>query len=184
MLGGATDGTIHIWNKKKNYSRADYIIECANLFDPLSAVMAIVPSPCNPHLYASRGEDGTLRVWEINKKFSSLKKPRVVRTFSKVENMYPTANVAFSPDGSLLCCGTSPPPGTATATTVTAVAKGDGKSMLFFFDLGIKKFSEKVPAAIEEVVPACLGVAVTPEESAIFVQWQAKSNQIFCRCVW
>lgn len=175
MLGGATDGTIHIWNTKKHYSRADFIIEAANLFTPLSAVMSIVPSPCNPHLYASRGEDGTLRLWEINKKFSSLKKPRVLRTFSQVENIYPTANVTFSPDGSLLCCGTSPAPTTTTEK---------GKSMLFFFDLKMEKFSEKVPAAIEDVIPACLGVAVAADESAICVQWQAKSNQIFCGYFW
>jgi WD40 repeat protein len=178
MIGGATDGTIHIWNTKKHYSRADFIIEQANLFAPLSAVVSIVPSPCNPHLYASRGEDGTLRVWEINKKMSSLKKPRVLRTFSRVENLYPTANVAFSPDGSLLCCGTSPPP----TSTATGTGTG-GKSMLYFFDLRVKKSSEKVPKAIEEVIPASLGVAVAAEESAIYVQWQAKTNQIFCRWV-
>lgn len=181
MLGGATDGTIHIWNTKKHYSRADYIIESANLFTPLSAVMSIVPSPCNPHIYASRGEDGTLRVWEINKKLSSMKKPRVLRTFSKVLNMYPTANVAFSPDGSLLCCGTSPP--STTTTTASGTGSAEGKSMMYFFDLKVKKFSEKVPAVIEEVIPACLGVAVAAEETAIFMQWQTKSNQIFCRYV-
>lgn len=171
IIAGATDGTIHIWNTKKNYSRADFIIEQANVFTPLSAVMSIVPSPCNPHVYASRGEDGTLRLWEINKKFSSMKKPRVLRTFSKVDNLYPSANVTFSPDGSLLCCGTSPPTGSSSG----------GKSMLYIFDLHTTKFSEKVPPVKEGVEVACLGVAVGTEESAIFVQWQAKSNQIFCR---
>jgi len=169
MIGGATDGTIHIWKTKKHYTRADFIIEQANIFSPESAVMSVVPSPCNPHVYASRGEDGTLRLWEINKKVSSMKKPRVLRTFSKVDNLYPTANVAFSPDGSLLCCGTSPPTGSSA-----------GKSMLYFFDLHTKKFSEKVPRVEEGMVAACLGVAVGSEESAIFVQWQAKSNQVFC----
>lgn len=182
MIGGATDGTIHIWNAKKHYSRADFIIEEANLFTPLSAVLSIVPSPCNPHLYASRGEDGTVRVWEIHKKMSSLKKPHVLRTFSRVENLYPSANVAFSPDGSLLCCGSSPPappprgPGPAAATGPTG-----GKSMLYFFDLRVKPWAEKVPKEEGAVLPASLGVAVADDESAIFVQWQAKSNQIFCR---
>ena len=170
MLGGATDGSIHIWNAKKHYTRADYIIENANVFDSQAAVMSIVPSPCNPHVYASRGEDGTLRLWEINKKFSSVKKPKVLRTFSKVENIYPTANVDFSPDGSFLCCGTSPSPNSS-----------EQKSMLYFFDLKMKKSPEKVPRAIEDVVTPCLGIVVSSEDSAIFVQWQQKSNQIFCR---
>jgi hypothetical protein len=52
---------------------------------------------------------------------------------------------------------------------------------LYIFDLHTKKFSEKVPPVKEGVEVACLGVAVGTEESAIFVQWQAKSNQIFCR---
>jgi WD40 repeat protein len=170
IIAGATDGTIHIWNSKKHYYKADFIIEEANLFTPASAVMSITPSPCNPHLYAARGEDGTLRLWEINQKFSSVRKPKLLRTCSKVDNLYPTANVAFSPDGTLLCCGTSPP-----------AAPAAGKSMLYFFDLKVKKFSEKVPSVTDGVVPACLGVAVSGEDSAIYVQWQAKCNQIFCR---
>lgn len=174
MIAGATDGTIHIWLAKKHYSRADFVIDSVNLTagtaTTTSAVLCVAPSPCNPHLYASRGEDGTLRLWEIPQKASAIKKPRLLRTFTTVHNLYPSANVAFSPDGSLLCCGTTPS------------ASGE-KAMLLFFDLGVKALSQEVPPAQEvgAVTGACLGVALGVDESAIFVQWQGKSNQIFCR---
>lgn len=169
MFGGATDGTIHIWNTKKHYNRADYIIEHANVHSISSPVSSIVPSPCNNQHYASRGEDGTLRLWDISKRVSSAKKPRVLKTFSKVDNVYPTANTAFSPDGSMLCCATSP------------VHSGpDEKSMLYFFDSTFRDEATDSQGVSNVEIPAFLGIVVCCGDSAIFVQWQAKCNQIFC----
>mmetsp|Transcript_14144 Transcript_14144/g.21160 ORF Transcript_14144/g.21160 Transcript_14144/m.21160 type:complete len:777 (-) Transcript_14144:162-2492(-) len=162
MIGGATDGTIHIWNTRKHYSRADIVIQHANVYEPESSVISVKPSPLSSmsNLLASRGEDGTLRLW-------NLLSPKVpLRSYTRVENVYPTANVEFSPDGTFLCCCTS---------LTGKSADVEEKSMLYFYDIrevtSTKNTKEQSP---------CLGIGVSSESSAICVKWQPKTNQIFC----
>lgn len=155
MIGGATDGSIHIWNTHKHYSRADIVIQNANAFEQDVPVISVRASPVDRGTFASRGEDGTLRVWDIR----TPKTP--VKTLARSRNVYPTANVEFSPDGATLCCGTSP-------------SREGGTAMLFFFDISPRGPKEKGET------PACLGIAVGNDCSAIFVVWQPKTNQIIC----
>jgi WD40 repeat protein len=106
MIGGATDGSIHIWNTHKHYSRADIVISSANAYEPNTQVTCVRPSPVERGTFASRSEDGTLRLWDIR----SPKAP--VKTFARAHNIYPSANVDFryysSPklriDGTHICC--------------------------------------------------------------------------------
>ena len=55
MIGGATDGSIHIWNSHKHYSRPDVLIPTANVFTPNSSVICVRPSPVDRGVFASRG---------------------------------------------------------------------------------------------------------------------------------
>lgn len=89
MIGGATDGSIHIWNTHKHYSRADIVITNANAYEPNVPVISVRPSPVERGTFASRSEDGTLRLWDIR----TPKAPS--KTFTRARNIYPTANVEF-----------------------------------------------------------------------------------------
>lgn len=85
VIGGAADGTIHIWNVKKQINRADIIIKPAHQ-GPISCVNV---SADNSTLVSRGCEDCTVLVWDLNKP----SKPVV--SFEGAPNDYPTANVDF-----------------------------------------------------------------------------------------
>ena len=77
-----------------------------------------------------------------------------------------------SPDGSILCCGTTP-------------ANEEDKSMLYFYDISASSPSSVSSGSDagdsrKEVRPF-LGIGVASGCSAIYTLWQAKTNQIICR---
>jgi hypothetical protein len=74
----------------------------------------------------------------------------------------------FSPDNSLVCCGTSP-------------VRSDpaSKSMLLFFEVKDKNKGKGKESPVSGPV---LQIAVEGGGvSAIMVKWQAETNQILCR---
>jgi WD40 repeat protein len=108
MVGGAADGTIHIWFTHSSYSRADIIIDSPSAsVSPLSSrpssrssdgagggyVMSVVESPTQPGLLGARYENGLINVW----KYSTKGKREVagLQTFRGAKNVYQMANVDF-----------------------------------------------------------------------------------------
>lgn len=88
-VAGASDGSVHIWQERKIYSRADTVIKSAhgsvNIASNVTAVL--MTQDCSTLI--SRGEDGMIKVWDI-------KKPQAaVRVFQGCNNMYPSANIAL-----------------------------------------------------------------------------------------
>eukprot|EP01034_Spumella_vulgaris_P022608 gene22608-28744_t len=158
MVGGASDGTIHIWNHKKLYTRADIIlkpVETATLRKPCGVVVA-----ADNNTLAVRYEGGVVALWD-------LKRPSApVKVMTGMLNDYPTANVEFSPDGALICCGTSPVSANSASAASSEVT--ETKSRLYFFEV-----------AGDAVVPS-MHIAVAAGVSAIMVKWQNKTNQIYC----
>lgn len=68
------------------------------------------------------------------------------KVFTNLPNDYPSANVDFSPDGSLICCGTSaatqkrgPPSsssaGNATENTAAETSALESKAGIYFFEV-------------------------------------------------
>lgn len=153
MVGGASDGSIQIWVTRKVYSRPDVLMRPAHTQDV--AVTAVVMSPTESHVLASRAADGVVLLWDLRKP----KQP--YRKFVDIPNIYPTANLAFSPDGSLIVCGTS-----------MQKRGAEEKSHLLFFETGINAVVSGEP---------CLKVGMKSGCSVICVKWQPKTNQIFAR---
>lgn len=87
MIGGAADGSIQIWNARKVYSRPDVIIRPAH--GDGVAVISVVISPASNNILASRGNNGTVMLWNLKSTRAPLK------VFNNLPNIYPTANVEF-----------------------------------------------------------------------------------------
>lgn len=88
-IGGATDGSIHIWYEKKIYSRADVVIKSAHgVGSSNSFVTCVLVTSDNLNLI-SRGDDGSIKVWDLKRTQSPIK------VFSGYPNIYQTANMAI-----------------------------------------------------------------------------------------
>lgn len=186
IVGGAADGSVHIWNERKIYSKADIVLRhpaCAD--SPITSVVVMNDN----NTLAARSASGHVFLWDI-RNATTAKAP--IKVFSDLQNDYPTANVAFSPDGTLLCCGTSPVTTvrtnaftktgassssssskcTSTETAPLAPAPAPeteaSKSRLYFFDV-----------AGPSTAPA-LSIAMALGATAIMVKWHPGTNQILC----
>jgi len=146
MLGGASDGTIHIWNERKIYNRADVVLKACGT----SEITYILVSK-DGNTIVSRSASGMIAIWDLRRPQNPIK------VIDGIPNIYPTANVEFNPDETLICCGTTNP----------AMKRGDPdkKSLLCFFH--VKGNS----------VDPCMKIGIPG--SAIMVKWPAVINQIF-----
>ena len=96
ILGGASDGSIHIWNERKSYSRADIILRGDYASQLISSV---VISPDGSLLAARALEDNCVLVWD----FASISTSQTpVMKLTNIHNDYPTANVDFRYE--IYCC--------------------------------------------------------------------------------
>lgn len=182
VIGGAADGSVHIWNERKIYSRADIVLRHDLCTD--SPITSVCVMKDNSTL-AVRSANGFVFLWDI-RNVSSAKAP--LKMFTNLPNEYPTANVAFSPDGTLLCVGTSPvvttlkasgsgssapvsgpsAPGTSYTGGASSGDIVEPKSRLYFFEV-----------AGPSTAP-CLDIALAAGATAIMVKWHPSTNQILC----
>jgi hypothetical protein len=153
MIGGAADGSIQMWTTRKVYSRPDVIIRPGH--GENVSVVCVVLHPTEAHILASRGSDGVIMLWDLRRP-----KAPAYRKFVDIPNIYPTANLDFSPDGSLLVCGTCLPK-----------RDSDEKAHVCFFET-------RLDAVVNS--EACLKVGMKAGSSVICVKWQPKTNQILC----
>ena len=102
ILGGAADGSIHIWNHKKTFSRPDYILR--HPYNNTNTIITNLTIASDNTTLAARCSDGTLFIWDLGPKIGT--KP--VFELPNVPNDYPTANADFSPDNKYIICGTTP----------------------------------------------------------------------------
>lgn len=178
IIGGTNDGSIQIWLEKKVYSRADMVLrtDCCIA----KTILSVNFSMDNTTL-ASRSSSGHVILWDTHNS-TTVKTP--LKIISGMNNDYPFANTAFSPDGSLLCCGTSPisvpilysahqpksssETTTSTITTSTITSDENNKSRLYFYEV-----------TGTSVLPIS-HIALAAGASAIMVKWHPKTNQILC----
>ena len=205
IVGGTSDGSIHVWNNKTILSsRADMIMKSTLTSSSGGAlsghgdevtITSVVISPDNK-LLASRGTDGKIIVWNL--KFGNNNQTVPMHVYPNLINIYPQANVEFSPDSGILCCGTSVAADvwkqqlksshiqTNTGERPVVISSSDNsnsspeaqqqqeaeKCFLLFFDL-----------TSPGTVAPLLRIAVPNVGSLIYIKWQWNTNQIFCRYV-
>jgi WD40 repeat protein len=109
MIGGATDGTIHIWLTHAHYSRADLILDPILSSPSLSPslggagtgveagyVMSVKESPCHPGYLAARYENGMVKLWKYSQATAGKKREiQEIHTFQQAKNVYQMANIEF-----------------------------------------------------------------------------------------
>ena len=184
IIGGAADGSIHIWNVRKQYSKPDIVIRpaCYTINTKVRGVQEIADSikgysvtsvtvSSDSRLLASRNEDGLVRLWDLRRPQSQIEKP--LMEITGVNNIYPSANVEFSPDNTWLACGTS-----------IDRKNPEQRSTLSLYQIPtIPSFSPGNPAS-EPMQPknkVIIGISGAKSDmSAIYVKWQPNTNQIFC----
>jgi len=111
--GGAADGSVQLFSfGARSANRPDAVMRDAH---GGSEVTGLEFSP-NGRLLASRGDDDTVKVWDLRKTKAPL------RTYTGVESFFSTSNAAWSPDSKTLVAGTS-------------VRKGQGTGLLKFWDV-------------------------------------------------
>lgn len=90
-IGGASDGTIHIWFTHSHYNKADIIID--NPFQNNSFfVMSVVESPIQEGLLGVRYENGLIVLWSYETKKKEVKR---LKTFNEANNVYQMSNLEF-----------------------------------------------------------------------------------------
>jgi hypothetical protein len=187
-IGGAADGTIHIWNSRKggySYTKADFILALPLTSGKIITGLAVSG---DSQILAARYDGGFVVLWQL--KLNSLKAKggaTPLRVFSELFNEYPTANVTFSPDGALICCGTS---------STSAGGGSDSKPRLFFFEVSPDEVASSEPLFAISAAAMHIAVIFSPSadpsidssaatstsssSSVIYVRWQSSTNQILC----
>jgi len=125
--------------------------------DETAAVTGVVFSPDNTKL-AVRANNGCVSVYKFGRNDIGVVTLKLERRILNLETNYEMSNVAFSPDSSLVCVGTSVMP------------KSKEMSMLKFY---------KAVACSDEKEPAAASVAVEEGVSCVCVKWPVKLKQIF-----
>lgn len=196
LAAGGADGSVQIWLSKKMFSsRPDFIMKATTAgsgHDEGVTITSVAFSP-DGSVVASRGSDGKVALWSV-KPFtttSGLKgnhQAVPLKLICDATNVYPQANVQFSPDGGMICLGTSSSkadtrrPSDVTGSSASssssaagscggngaADAEGEGKCYLLFYDV--------VGAAVE---PA-MRISVLGVGSLIHIKWAPNTNQLFC----
>lgn len=85
-MAGACDGSVHIWNERKIYSRADIILRPAHA---LGTTLCCVSMSSDNTLASRSLEDGVVLVWDLSRPQKPLLK------MTGLTNNYSTANVDF-----------------------------------------------------------------------------------------
>lgn len=166
VIAGCVDGSIHIW-APPIFTRTFAVLRPAH--GSGSSVTCVATSGGT---LASRGSDGTVLIWALTALSSSssmnAQSPIPIRRIRGLESTYASANVDFSPDGTLLVAGGSP--------------TGEGssaRSTLSFYKI------DQLSGPLDTVgsdgfTTPCLQIGVLSGASVVAVKWIKATNQILC----
>ena len=196
MVVGTACGSIQIWNCFGNSVNSRPLGAVFSAHGGTAKQVTFVTFSRNGERIASRSEsDNTVRVWDVSQieKMGAL--GRKYRTEDKGEpisllavcNGLPalngSANCSFSPDGSILCAGSSVDPRAGKSTKSNNVC---GK--VKFYRLPEENRSKHNKEAVSKssskrknpiaVLDPLEEVSVSPNASVLGVQWHPKLNQI------
>jgi WD40 repeat protein/pSer/pThr/pTyr-binding forkhead associated (FHA) protein len=190
IVAASEDGALHFWKPQRaKNTRPHMSVHGAHL--PASATSgnstsSVAFAPQGSTQFASRGADGTVKLWDLRK----FKKP--LRTWEGLPNYELTTALAWSPDGKTLCTGTSgvsegraarasaqsaafglssaSPPSAAAAAAAAALPPLETIGTLAFCDA--KAAKEEPP----------LQLPILHDGSVVGVVWHEGTNQIAVGC--
>lgn len=159
IIGGAADGSIHIFNEKKIYSRADIIIKHPQ--GHISSAITSILFSKNDYTLVSRCKDDKICIWDIRKP-----KQEPVKVISNTYNSYPSSNVEFNPNETIICCGIS------SLDTNNSVLKGPSNSTIAFYEVNGSSHTPYLQFGITHTKDS----ANSP--IPIYIKWCSTTNQI------
>lgn len=147
ILAGCQDGSLQLWRHRARYGLPDTVVRDAHgKGNEVTGLCFDADGGCK---IASRGMDDTMKLWDVRR----FKEP--LRTFGDLEVVHSGADCVFSPDGSVVVCGTS-------VDSRNSKARG----RVVFFD--VEGHSD------EPIYEVPLGFG----ESAISLAWHPVLNQV------
>ena len=153
---GTSCGSIQIWNSTKIGSRPDRVIYDAHGKD--IAVHSLVFSNDAKKLASRCMEDDSVKIWDV-RRLSRTSKP--IAVCPGLLSIYEYSNTSFSPDGNLLCVGTSVEPHTKQENNT-----------------GRQEYGQLKIYDISKDAEFLVSIRISPNISAITCTWHKKLNQI------
>ncbi|GKY95088.1 hypothetical protein MPSEU_000472900 [Mayamaea pseudoterrestris] len=154
---GTACGSIQIWSHARVSNRPERVT-----FDAHGAKKAVTSLVYNTDgaLIGSRSiEDDSAKIWD-NRRLSRSSKPEII--CKGLESFHEPANLAFSPDGKIVCAGAA-----------KVVSKGNELGRLNFYDI-----SKEAKGSVQPVFSINLDQGISP----VVVKWHTKIKQIFVGC--
>jgi WD40 repeat protein len=171
IIGGTLDGSVQIWTEKRIYSsKADLIISWRDLSESArssssspSPVISITVTNDNTRL-AVRYECGLILLWSFT---DNCKNP--LFQWKDCPNIYPSANLLFNLDSSLLLFCTSPRSGGP-----------DPHSRIHFYDVSSSSSNKNSHSTTTITTPKeILSLVISNNLIGIHLKWHPVTNQIF-----
>lgn len=151
VAGGTMDGQIQCYDPRKTYAGAALTIRDAHAEGSGDLGISSIRFSPDGRLVASRAcSDDMVKIWDVRKATAPLK------TFSGIEGVFMTANVAFNAAGTCLVAGMSVRRGAAQ------------RGKVLFLDV-------HTPGHVAPLA----SVEMKEDESAVCVEWHAGINQVF-----
>lgn len=161
---GTACGSIQVWNSTRVTARPEKAMFHAH--GEGRPVNSLSFSVDGSFICSRSSEDDTVKVWETRRLSRSCVP---VATCEGVSTVHERSNAVFSPDGRLVCVGTSEYGKGPNGERVES-----GSIKVFF--VGAGSSAKQTPGELLLEVPAPTGVGI------VVVQWQPKLNQIFAGC--
>jgi WD repeat-containing protein 70 len=205
IVAAVDDGSVqlvHVRSPGHKYPRVDAAVREAHEAGHTSCA---VFSPDGARV-ATRGVDGTVRVWDVRKmsgdgpaaavgggggggggasSSSSSSPASLLVSLTGLPSLSTTANVAWSPDGTLLVVGTAAAPGGG--------GSGGGGRVAVFEVAAVERRMRDVSSSASPLLQgprsgldaasvASYSAAVSPGSSAVLVLWHPRLNQVVVGC--
>lgn len=177
LLAGTDEGALVLFNVKaagSRYLRPDATIAAAHA-PGATAVTAIALAPDGVRV-ATRGGDGLVRLWDLRKFGEGA---AALATLSDLPTLHQTANLAWSPDGSLLLGGVD-------SGRAGGAGAGPGGRVLAFKVAEVEAAAGAAAGGVHAAgVPASSAAAYTAslcDAPVVALAWHAGINQVAAGC--
>lgn len=165
LVLGTACGSIQIWNATRVGARPERVVYHSH--GEGRPVNSLSYNVDGSQIVSRSSEDDAVKVWDARRLSRSCKP---VATCEGLETVHEQSNAAFSPDGSLICAGTSEYQKGPNNERIET-----GSLKVFLVGKGAASGKQTLGSLLLEIpAPSNVGVVV--------VDWHPKLNQIFAGC--